>query len=815
MVGRSQLLVAVAGARRSPCGVRLGEIRAARCVAVVVFVVLGGGPLLAEALLVVRAASFACWLARANEPAYPLLARANDRLPQDDQQDRCHRARDHDVPNAGASAEGPVGHFSRAAPGQCSRASKVGGEMVAARRRMGRRQAAWRGSQARDRDCGPAELVASPSTASCPLASKSLRPARRSVRGKGLAPKLAEHPPEHAEICDTAAMLVGSQIGSYRIEHVLGEGGMGVVYIGVDLRLGRRAAIKQLLPELSGQRHVVERFFNEAKAAANINHPGIVEIYEVGWHTDGSAYFAMKLLDGDSLAKRLRRGTMSLTTACTLARQIASALAAAHAAGIVHRDLKPDNIILVRDDEVAFGERPVVLDFGIAKLTGGGRTSLKTGTHVVMGTPSYMAPEQCRGAGEVDHRTDVYAVGCLLFEMLTGRPPFVAEGAGEVLGMHQFVQPPAVRSLRQEVLLELEAVVMRCLAKHPGQRYQTMSELITTLQACLPRLGAQDSADHAGPPAPLPGPMTVPPLPSTLTGGRGEIAHSPRLVHKRGFLLGAVAAAAAIAIAVVAAVSASSESGSEIATVAPESVAGAPDTALADATTNTARTAMLPAPNTPTPLGPVATAPTTAGATGPVPDAAKTSAAAPSESAPITRTPTNRKSSTKPLPTTVQNAKVKEERHALADIRSGKITFTYAGEVPKPDHRHAPEQTESAPTATGLTRDTEDRPHTPLGIKIEYTTSQQGNLPESLDQKRFLDGVAEVESFIMSCSIDSKAKGQVKVSVKVGADGNVISVTLLNTPEPAVSDCVVGIMQTARFAKTQSGGTFMWTWDLI
>jgi len=206
--------------------------------------------------------------------------------------------------------------------------------------------------------------------------------------------------------------MEGTQIGSYQIERRLGTGGMGVVYIGVDLRLGRRAAIKQLLPELSGNREIVERFFNEAKAAANINHPGIVEIYDVGWHTDGSAYFAMKWLDGDSLARRLRAtGPMPVQLAATIARQVASALAAAHACGIVHRDLKPDNIVLVRDDEVAIGERAIVLDFGIAKLFGDQPISQKTRTGSLLGTPAYMSPEQCRGAGEVDLRTDVYALG--------------------------------------------------------------------------------------------------------------------------------------------------------------------------------------------------------------------------------------------------------------------------------------------------------------------------------------------------------------------------------------------------------------------
>jgi serine/threonine-protein kinase len=371
----------------------------------------------------------------------------------------------------------------------------------------------------------------------------------------------------------------GLQVGSYRIERTLGTGGFGVVYVGVDLRLGRRAAIKQLLPELSGQHEIVERFFNEAKAAASINHPGIIEIYEVGWHTDGSAYFAMKLLEGDSLGKRLRTsGPMAFSLAATIARQVASALAAAHARGIVHRDLKPDNVVLVPDDEVAIGERAIVLDFGIAKLFGDRPGAQKTRTGMMMGTPAYMSPEQCRGAGEVDHRTDVYALGCILFELLTGRPPFVGEGAGEILGMHQFVAAPSLRGLRPDVSPAFEALVMRTLAKNPAERFQQMSELTVALQPFATGGRAMEQA-VSNPPLPRPGSEPAAPVqvaanalqstfvdaargqPSTLSGSRGEQLRTPPHVGtaasssgRRGVVLGAAAAvviAAGIAAAVV------------------------------------------------------------------------------------------------------------------------------------------------------------------------------------------------------------------------------------------------------------------------
>jgi len=347
----------------------------------------------------------------------------------------------------------------------------------------------------------------------------------------------------------------GTQIGSYRIERTIGTGGFGVVYVGVDVRLNRRAAIKQLHPELSGHREIVERFFNEAKAAASINHPGIVEIYDVGWHTDGSAYFAMKLLEGDSLGKRLRAtGPMPVQLAATIARQVSSALVAAHAGGIVHRDLKPDNIILVRDDEIAIGERAIVLDFGIAKLFGDKPASQKTRTGMMMGTPSYMSPEQCRGAGEVDHRADVYALGCIIFEMLTGKPPFAGEGAGEVLGKHQFVAPPMLRSLRPDVSPDFEAVVMRTLTKRPEERFQQMSELTAVLQSfatggrSMEHPGARASSPLVSAVAAVNALPTVPVAagePSTLSSSRGQQLRGDRPAarsNRRGVVIGLAAA---------------------------------------------------------------------------------------------------------------------------------------------------------------------------------------------------------------------------------------------------------------------------------
>jgi serine/threonine-protein kinase len=241
--------------------------------------------------------------------------------------------------------------------------------------------------------------------------------------------------------------VIGGTLGTYTLQRELGRGGMGAVYVGAHSLLGRQAAIKVLLPELSRNQSLVQRFFNEARAATAIRHPGIVEIYDFGFASDGSAYIVMELLAGESLADRLRRqGRLSLATAIQIARQAATALGAAHRAGIVHRDLKPDNIFLVPDAETALGERVKLLDFGIAKLADAGDLG-RTGVGSVMGTPQYMAPEQCLGAAGLDHRADLYALGCVLHEMVAGVTPFTGDAVGTVLGAQIHLPPPPLRSV--------------------------------------------------------------------------------------------------------------------------------------------------------------------------------------------------------------------------------------------------------------------------------------------------------------------------------------------------------------------------------
>jgi serine/threonine-protein kinase len=279
-------------------------------------------------------------------------------------------------------------------------------------------------------------------------------------------------------------MVEGTQIGAYRIVTPLGAGGMSEVYVGEHELLGRRAAIKVLRARLSRQSEIVRRLFNEARIMTAIANPGIVQIFDFGFHTDGSAYIVMELLEGETLDARLARlGPLAATEALHIARQVASALCSAHARGVVHRDLKPENIFLARDSEVAGGERAKLLDFGIAKLIGDDAST--TQESEVLGTPSFMSPEQCRGAGTVEQRSDVYSLGCVLFTMVTGRPPFDPAGPAELLSLHQREPAPLPSHRVPGIPATVDRLVSRCMAKDPARRF-TACELARTIGALVP-----------------------------------------------------------------------------------------------------------------------------------------------------------------------------------------------------------------------------------------------------------------------------------------------------------------------------------------
>ena len=280
-------------------------------------------------------------------------------------------------------------------------------------------------------------------------------------------------------------LLLGAKVGNYEVREKLGEGGMGAVYLAVHPRIGKRVALKVLHPEFSSNEDVVGRFFNEAKAVNDIQHPNIVDIIDYGTMPSPSGnqpvvYFIMEFLGGQSLARIIHeQAPLSPERAQAIALQIADALGASHRQGIVHRDLKPDNVMISqRRDGRDFVK---VLDFGIAKLTGDQQGSRRTRTGIVMGTPAYMSPEQCEGRGQIDHRTDIYALGILLYEMLTGQVPFRGEGYGEVLVQHMTQAPQKPSTIRGVVPPHLEAVCMKALEKRTEQRFDSMDEMMKAL----------------------------------------------------------------------------------------------------------------------------------------------------------------------------------------------------------------------------------------------------------------------------------------------------------------------------------------------
>jgi eukaryotic-like serine/threonine-protein kinase len=274
--------------------------------------------------------------------------------------------------------------------------------------------------------------------------------------------------------------LIGKSIGNYRVDSLIGEGGMGAVYLGVHPQIGKRVAIKVLREELASDQVVVDRFFHEAKAVNDISHPNVVDIVDFGRvNVDGRdiIYLVMEFLDGESLQLRMRRGLQPYQIAHVL-RQCCAALGASHDKGVVHRDLKPENIFVCRRGEDDLFVK--VLDFGIAKVEKG--LTNKTRTGMVLGTPAYMSPEQCAGRGQIDHRSDIYSIGIVMYEMLTGRVPFESEGFGEVVVQH-LTQVPMPPSALRPVTPALESIVMRALEKDPARRFQTMAELEHALRS--------------------------------------------------------------------------------------------------------------------------------------------------------------------------------------------------------------------------------------------------------------------------------------------------------------------------------------------
>src|SRR5262245_27601504 len=309
--------------------------------------------------------------------------------------------------------------------------------------------------------------------------------------------------------------LIGQTIDSkYRIDARIGVGGMGIVYRAIRLMIGDKVAVKVMHPEHSTALQAIERFRREARAAARLKHPNAVTIYDFGVSPSGMLYLVMELVEGENLRGLIQRqGPFTPRDAAEILNQVAAALDEAHRDNIVHRDLKPDNIIV---QTTPHRLRVKVLDFGIAKMRDLQTLDALTQTGALIGTPYYMSPEQCVGE-ELDGRSDIYSLGIVLFEMLTGAIPFNAPSASAVLIQHIQQPPPSPRSIYLNIPPAVESVVMHALQKHHGARPQTAGEMARELMAAIMEQspqGVRTAMPHPAPstqPAPRPDQLFVSP----------------------------------------------------------------------------------------------------------------------------------------------------------------------------------------------------------------------------------------------------------------------------------------------------------------
>ena len=370
-----------------------------------------------------------------------------------------------------------------------------------------------------------------------PTRSGSERPGRPDVQGTPVD-FIGTPPPPRVD------SLVGYTIdGRYVVESVLGEGGMGIVYRGRHRVIDKKVAIKVLRGDMAKDKEITERFLQEARAASSIGNAHIIDISDFGQLPDGSTYFVMEYLEGESLSAAIdAQRPMPVPRLLHIAKQVANALAAAHAVGIVHRDLKPDNVMIV--NRGADRDFVKILDFGIAKV---GAESKITRAGAVFGTPHYMSPEQAAGTS-VDLRTDVYALGVILYEMASGRVPFDADNFMGILTQHMYKAPVPILATvppPEGVPAGLDAVIQKCLSKKAEQRYATMTALAADLENvergitpdALPEMMARSGGFHVpadyfrasarGMPEPVPG---MPPAGRTRWGLYAGVASVAALI---------------------------------------------------------------------------------------------------------------------------------------------------------------------------------------------------------------------------------------------------------------------------------------------
>jgi serine/threonine-protein kinase len=380
----------------------------------------------------------------------------------------------------------------------------------------------------------------------------------------------------HGPAASVGDLAEGTEVGEYRVQKKIGEGGMGAVYSAIQPVIGKRVAIKVISPHIAANPEVVRRFVDEARAVNKIGHPNIVDIFSFGWLPDQRHYFAMEFLSGSSLSDRLKDKPLGAKETRRILGQICEALQAAHLQGIVHRDLKPDNIwIAVPQHGDSFAK---LLDFGIAKLMGEGDAKSKTQTGTMMGTPAYMAPEQCRGEG-IDARTDIYALGCILYEMFAKRLPFDG-GFAELITHHLMTVPPPPSKWAQ-VPAALDKLILQCLEKDQAKRPQTAAELGRLLEDALPTetivpAGFTSARTEIK--------MPPPAQPDTLTPGYTSTIQKTQLPardKKPLYAVGALAVAGVVAlVAVVAGGGQKKDAEAPVAVAPPAPVAPAPVAAV-------------------------------------------------------------------------------------------------------------------------------------------------------------------------------------------------------------------------------------------
>ena len=307
---------------------------------------------------------------------------------------------------------------------------------------------------------------------------------------------------DDADETSPAESLVGREFGNYRLQQLIGEGGMGWIYQAHHLRIGRRVAIKMLRPELASDPVVLRRFFAEARAVNRINHENIVEVHDFVHNEHGYTYLVLEFLVGRDLLTLIESDSgVPLASALDIMAQVARALGAAHEAGVVHRDLKPENIFLT--DAADGGDFVKLLDFGIAKLLCAGSSPRLTRAGTAVGTPNYISPEQALGA-EVDHRADIYSFGLILYELATGRRPFASADVVETVAKQVTEVPVRPRDLdgSRDVPPALDVLIMQCVAKRAAERPQSMEEIearLRAMRAALDGAPAEAPAHDPGP----------------------------------------------------------------------------------------------------------------------------------------------------------------------------------------------------------------------------------------------------------------------------------------------------------------------------